>query len=163
MSARSIAANRVMDPQRRTNPPLPWRYDDGGRSDAGFRGSAGDCVTRAIAIATGMPYRDVYRDLARLCEERGGPRSARNGVPRSIYDRYLLAHGWAWTPTMTIGSGCRVHLRRGELPVEHGPVIARLSGHLVAIVQGIIRDTGDPSRDGTRCVYGYWTRTRSET
>lgn len=22
---------------------------------------------------------------------------------------------------------------------------------------GVIRDTHDPSRDGTRCVYGYWT------
>jgi hypothetical protein len=28
-------------------------YDDGGRSAAGFKGKTSDCVTRAIAIATG--------------------------------------------------------------------------------------------------------------
>jgi len=37
--------------------------DDGGRAAAGREGDAGDCVTRAIAIATGIPYRD--RDPAR--------------------------------------------------------------------------------------------------
>jgi hypothetical protein len=32
---------------------------DGGRAAAGFVGGAGDCVTRAIAIATGLGYRQV--------------------------------------------------------------------------------------------------------
>ena len=30
---------------------LPWVYDDGGRAAAGFKGEAGDCGTRAVAIA----------------------------------------------------------------------------------------------------------------
>jgi hypothetical protein len=30
--------------------------NDGGRIAAGFKGDAGNCVTRAIAIATGKPY-----------------------------------------------------------------------------------------------------------
>jgi hypothetical protein len=33
-----------------------FRYDDGGRKAAGFKGRAGDCVTRAIAIAAQLPY-----------------------------------------------------------------------------------------------------------
>ena len=33
-----------------------WQYNDGGRSAAGFSGKTGDCVCRAIAIATGKPY-----------------------------------------------------------------------------------------------------------
>ena len=32
-----------------------WLYNDGGRTAAGFKGETGDCVTRAIAIATGLP------------------------------------------------------------------------------------------------------------
>jgi hypothetical protein len=28
---------------------MSWAYDDGGRKAAGFKGDAGDCVTRAIA------------------------------------------------------------------------------------------------------------------
>ena len=38
---------------------MNWVYDDGGRKAAGFRGTAGDCVTRSIAIATRLPYRHV--------------------------------------------------------------------------------------------------------
>ena len=32
----------------------------------------------------------------------------------------------------------------------------RLSRHITAVVDGVIHDTHDPSRKGTRCVYGYW-------
>jgi hypothetical protein len=28
--------------------PLPFRYDDGGRAAAGFRGTTGDCGIRAV-------------------------------------------------------------------------------------------------------------------
>ena len=31
-----------------------------------------------------------------------------------------------------------------------------VSKHITAVVDGVIHDTFDPSRDGTRCVYGYW-------
>jgi hypothetical protein len=145
-----------------------WQYDDGGRADAGYRGSAGDCVTRAIAIATQRPYREVYDslhegalqrpNLTRL-ELRYGAQarrhaSPRTGVHRRVYDQYLTTLGWKWTPTMLIGQGCTVHLRADELP--SGRIIARLSRHLCAVIDGVVHDTFDPSRDGTRCVYGYW-------
>ena len=134
-------------------------YDDGGRAAAGFRGETGDCVTRAIAIATGVPYREVYDALGSSVKGTRTPRgrkrtSVRDGAPRFAYDRYLKALGWTWTPTMAIGSGCRVHLRADELPA--GRLIARLSRHLCAVVDGVVRDTNDPSRNGTRCVYGYF-------
>ena len=38
----------------------PWTYDDGGRVQAGFRGKANDCLTRALAIATGTDYKVIY-------------------------------------------------------------------------------------------------------
>jgi hypothetical protein len=138
---------------------LPWIYDDGGRAAAGFRGDAGDCVTRAIAIATGLDYRRVYDDLAERAAATGDPRSARNGVWPKVYKPYLSDFGWRWWPTMAIGSGCTVHLTDELLDVvgvPGAPVIARLSRHLTAVVGGAIRDRSDPSRDGTRCVYGYW-------
>ena len=55
---------------------------------------------------------------------------------------------------MKIGSGCRVHLRERELP--SGRLIVSVSRHMVAVIDGVIHDTHDPSRGGTRCVYGYW-------
>jgi hypothetical protein len=135
---------------------MTWTHDDGGRVAAGFKGAAGDCVTRAIAIATESDYRKIYDDLAKLNAERGSPRSARNGIWRADYQKYLEQLGWTWTPTMGIGTGCQVHLRADELPA--GRIIVRLSRHVAAVVNGVLHDTYDSSRDGTRCVYGYFTR-----
>lgn len=136
-----------------------WHYDDGGRAAAGFTVSehdAGDCVARAIAIVTGRPYRMVYDRLASVAAEMGYPRSARDGVRPKVYKHVLAEWGWEWTPTMQIGSGCTVHMVADELP--SGWIIVRLSKHLAAVVDGVVLDTADPTRDGTRCVYGYWKR-----
>lgn len=138
-----------------TIPYMRYQYDDGGRSASGFRGDAGDCVTRAIAIATGEDYRVVYDALAAGEHSRGRAKSARNGVSRKVYEPYLLAMGWEWTPTMSIGSGCQVHLREGEIP-DRGRFVVQVSHHVTSVIDGVIHDTYDPSRDGTRCVYGYY-------
>lgn len=136
-----------------------WRLNDGGRADAGFKGSAGDCAVRAAAIATGKPYREVYDEINRLAGQerprKGRKRSsARNGVHRDTLGKYLSAEGFEWVPTMTVGQGCTVHLRREELPA--GTLVVRLSRHFAAVIDGVLHDTYDSSRDGTRCVYGYW-------
>ena len=131
-----------------------WIYHDGGRSSAGFKGGANDCVVRAIAIVTRRPYREVYNEVARYEQAVTGTKSARNGVSKKAYKKYLTDQGFKWTPTMRIGSGTTVHLKADELP--GGSVIVEVSRHMVAVVEGIIRDTHDPSRAGTRAVYGYW-------
>ena len=138
-----------------------WVHDDGGRAAAGYKGEAGDCVTRAIAIATGLPYQAVYVGLnvaaqgERRSKRKRGTSSARQGVYKPTLRKYIAAMGWTWTPTMHIGQGCTVHLKASELP--GGRVIVSLSKHVTAIIDGVIHDTHDPARDGTRCVYGYWT------
>lgn len=133
-----------------------WILDDGGRGAAGYAvaNDAGDCVVRAIAIAGGLDYGAVYRTLADRSAAAGGRRSARDGVAPSVYRTLLAEWGWEWTPTMRVGEGCRVHLRADELPP--GRLVVRLSRHLAAVIDGTVRDTTDPSRGGTRCVYGYW-------
>ena len=137
-----------------------WIYDDGGRAAAGFRGTCGDCVVRAIAIATEASYGEVYAAISRFMQNKLPPRSKarrqspREGVPRKIYEHYLRSLGWVWVAVMGIGTGCRMHLRPAELPA--GRIIARTSRHLVACVDGIVHDTHDSTRAGTRCVYGYW-------
>jgi hypothetical protein len=149
-------------------PPTGFIYDDGGRAAAGFKGEAGDCVVRAIAIASEKPYREIYDALTaaqkqyadtrrgRVAENirKRGP-SPRNGAWKEVYRPFLESMGWQFVPTMKIGSGCAVHLRADELPP--GRLIVSLSGHLTAVIDGVAHDTHDPSRDGTRCVYGYFT------
>lgn len=141
-------------------------YDDGGRAQAGFTGTTGDCVVRAIAIATEQEYRTVYDDLHRLSKDFGASGrsraankakaspSPRTGTFREVFQPYLESMGWVWVPTMKIGQGCKVHLRADELP--GGRIIASVSRHLVAVVDGVAHDTDDPSREGNRCVYGYF-------
>mgnify|MGYP003152617291 CR=1 FL=1 len=40
---------------------MTYQYHDGGRKAAGYKGGAGDCGVRALAIAGRLPYQDVYR------------------------------------------------------------------------------------------------------
>ncbi len=149
-------------------------YNDGGRSAAGFKGSTGDCVTRAIAIVTGKSYMEVYTALNTMgkleCtgKRKRGKSSARTGVYKDTYHQYLISLGFKWTPTMFIGQGCKVHLRKEELPA--GKLIVSVSRHLTAVIDGEVFDTHNPCREGItlmsdgtnhtsgRCVYGYYSK-----
>lgn len=135
---------------------MTYIYSDGGRAEAGYKGDASDCVVRAIAIVTERLYDEVYREVANYMAENGEPRSARNGIPTKLLKKYFADHGWTWTPTMSIGSGTTVHLRYKELP--KGRIIANVSKHVVACIDGDVFDTYDPTREGTRAVYGYWRK-----
>lgn len=171
---------------------MKYEFDDGGREAAGFKGRAGDCVARSIAIASGKPYAEVYAALAHgMGTQRAGKRgkkakSARNGVTtsRKWFKEYMASLGATWTPTMQIGSGCKVHLRADELPA--GRLVVAVSKHYTAVIDGVIHDTFNPSERGDtlypegctlpipkgakhlpdgrgwvyspeRCVYGYWS------
>ncbi len=151
------------------NHALDFRLNDGGREVAGFQGGAGDCVVRAIAIATQIPYMHVYEDLraanaayadkrndklARRLNTKGA--SPRNGNHRNVFHDYILGHGFNWVPTMRVGGGCQAHLRADELP--SGTLIVRVSKHLTTVINGVIQDTHNPSRGGSRCVYGYYIK-----
>lgn len=137
-------------------------FNDGGRAAAGYSGLAGDCAVRAISIVTGWGYEDVYRTINSLAQrERLGKRkrkisNARTGVYKQTVHRFMRDLGWKWHPTMQIGSGCKVHLRKDELP--SGVLLAFVSKHYVAVVDGVAQDTFDPSRGGSRCVYGYYVK-----
>jgi hypothetical protein len=139
---------------------MRWVYNDGGRAAAGYKGDTGDCVTRAIAIAAQLPYQKVYdaiNAVGKLEKQATGRGSnARTGVIKSTTRAFIKALGWRWVPTMKFGTGCTVHLREHELP--KGRLIVQVSKHLVAVIDGVMYDTHDPSREGTRCVYGYYVK-----
>lgn len=146
-----------------------FQYNDGGRSAAGYKGDTGDCVTRAICNASGLPYQEVYDVLAngnatqrKSKRQRGGrfsnkgQRTAAKGIytGRKWFKEYMKSIGFRWVPTMLVGQGCKVHLRGDELPA--GRLVVAVSKHYTAMIDGIIIDTYSPDRNGTRCVYGYW-------
>lgn len=138
---------------------MEFNFNDGGRSKY-FNGTAGDCVTRAISIATGIDYLEVYNSLNNLAKnEKTGKRkhkisNSRTGVYKQTADKYLNSLGWIWKPCMQIGSGCTTHLKAEELP--KGTIICRLTRHFTCVIDGVINDTYDCSRHENRCVYGYY-------
>jgi hypothetical protein len=134
---------------------MNWMFNDGGRAACGFVGLTGDCVTRAIAIATGKSYRTVYDDLKKLAD-----RSPRFGVDRNVSDQFLSQQGWIWR------RGCDLPLK--DLGLDHRVAIVSLesekkSGHLAAIVDNTIHDTWNPADDEDFTVRGYWAPPPGET
>ena len=143
---------------------MEYQFNDGGRTVAGFKGQTGDCGVRAVAIVTGLPYKEVYDAINMISKQEKPVRglrssNARTGIWPNTLSTFLEQYGFKWTPTMRFGSGCTVHLRKNELP--SGKIVARVSKHFCAIVDGVIQDLADPSRNGTRCVYGYWSKESS--
>jgi hypothetical protein len=144
----------------------PFKKNDGGRKEAGYIGTTGDCVTRAIAIASELPYQEVYEAMAHgnftqrksKHDTKKRSRTARDGIytKRKWFKDYMTSIGFKWTPTMHIGSGCKVHLRPDELP--KGRLLVNVSKHYTTMIDGVINDLYNPSREGTRCVYGYWSK-----
>ena len=139
---------------------IKLKLNDGGRANAGFKGEADDCVCRAIAIAFNMDYKEVYSMIeAEASKERNSTRSKKShpskGVRPATLQKIIEGLGGIWKPLMGIGSGCKVHLRQDELPAN-GTYILRVSKHLCTYIDGVLHDNHDCSRNGSRCVYGYW-------
>jgi hypothetical protein len=153
--------------------------DDGGRSRSGIaRGGkgddVGDCAVRAIAIATQRPYREVWNELTGAAvrhvanAKRGWGKRARrrSGVSLSllhadhgndpeVYGPYLETLGWRFKSTKDLPRGKGLHLRPDQLP--GGSVIVDLPGHLCAVIDGVLRDVSDCSREGRARIRGYWS------
>lgn len=143
------------------NVGIQFQYNDGGRKEAGYKGDTRDCVCRAVAIATEQPYQKVYDDLNKFVEaekkiEGKISSHSRTGIRKSTRHEYILSLGWKWVSCMGRGTGCKVHLHSNELP--KGRLIVKVSKHCAAVIDGVLNDTHDCSRQGFRCVYGYYIK-----
>lgn len=139
---------------------IGYRYDDGGRATAGFKGHTGDCVVRAIAIITGVPYADIYRRMAAAMRHGGYSASgngyrqkARRGLrprmsARKIQNLVKTSYGLR-----------RVNLGRGPRPTHteawllHGDCLVGTARHISAVVDETLCDTFDSRIYDTR-LYG---------
>ena len=130
------------------NGTIGYEFDDGGRVAAGYKGSTGDCVTRALAILTEHPYKECYQALADAhgeTKQRRGknkgkkqPRSAANGVSKTAYAKVFKEFGLI-----------RVPWKKGERPTyttaffEYGNCIVSTARHVCCLRDGDLRDTFD--------------------
>ncbi len=130
---------------------MDFVWNDGGRAASGYVGVTGDCVTRAIAIATGKAYRDVYRALG-----DASLKSPRNGVAADVADFFLGKHGWRSL------DGFGREFVVSDLP--RGVVVLHLSRrnetgqHLCTVIDHVVHDTWNPGDEDDYVVERYWTR-----
>lgn len=131
---------------------LEYKYNDGGRSQYYKTSMVRDCVTRAIAIASNKDYKEIYNLVKSYLKPKKSPN---NGVPNKLVKKIMTDLGYQWVSKMSIGTGCTTHLSQDEIPMDK-IIICNVSRHVVAVVNGVVNDTFDCTRDGNRCVYGYW-------
>jgi|SRR5271165_257020 len=124
---------------------MKWVYSDGGRFAAGYKCHVGDYACRALSIATGHSYRDVQSKLKKL--DPINPRG------RGGYRDYLRYCGWGWIPTE------EVYFSAEELPI--GRLVVQIEKHIAAVIDGVLFDTFDSSREGTILIEGYWVQPSS--
>lgn len=137
---------------------LPYVYDDGGRSNYFKASRVGDCVCRAIAIASGRDYKEIYNAILGATGK-----TPRNGVKvRSVRFRRLMESlGFTWVSCCKVGSTESTHFFKGELPM--GRLVCSVAKHEVAVIDGVVRDTWDSRFNGfgePRRIYGYWVYNR---
>src|SRR5262249_16757383 len=179
---RAVVLERILTPIGMVAAPAKagsglcrWVKDDGGRSRsqvarAGRRkNSTGDCVARAITIATGKDYDEVHSALtvlsvrqiysapdgayAKWGRRKGGVCffDPDHGCGEAAFGSYLKSLGWKFTST----KDQKVRLRADELP--RGRLIVSISRHLVAVIDGVIHDTFNCGESGRKQVKGYWS------
>jgi hypothetical protein len=160
------------EPKPTPKTPLDLMFCDGGRELAGYKGDAGDCVTRAIstAIAWESDSRYEYEKhrselMKRMSSWRKKSRSrkakatksnsVRNGTPKEVYRPYLEDLGWERVSLVKFGDPTRKEMVKEDIP--DGVVILEVRKHLVACAHHTVFDTWD-CRETTVFVEGLATR-----
>jgi hypothetical protein len=145
---------------------------DGGRKAAGFVGTTGDCVTRALTIATGEPYKQVYQELFDIAKEYSKTQSTptarsiarrgatpRRGVHKEVYDIFLKKRGWGYLPRTNKQGRAEVTLHECTFDPAKTYIVS-VRRHLTVIKGGTLLDSYDPT-DGEKKnvgVKGYYLR-----
>ena len=147
-------------------------YDDGGMYEAGDKlpelgprqrkvyqeNVAEYDHIRAIAIASGYGWAKIKKEYLLFEDEnrRWNPKRKKKRLEHEQCVKAFIEEvlGWEWKPVMGIGTGVTMHCDKKELP--RGSLILRCTKYYMASIDGVIHDTYDYTRNGTRAVYGYW-------
>tara|TARA_R100001594_G_scaffold40364_1_gene72219 strand:+ start:114 stop:533 length:420 start_codon:yes stop_codon:yes gene_type:complete len=110
--------------------------DDGGRSNYYPKvATAGDCVIRACAIATGSDYFNTFKELSAIGLEIG---DLANSEP--VYEEFLRRRGFSKNKTPKNSKGKKISVREFTATAPAGHIIALTRLHLIAIVDNVQRD-----------------------
>lgn len=128
---------------------MPVKHTDGGRLASGLGRSRNDCGVRALTVASGAPYLEVYKIVSDLCKKFGGSHPDKGiSVPILIAAAVQLGAIEQRYPE-------RMRLNKEEFP-QRGRFVVVTRGHAVAVVNGTVWDLGDPQENGRKQVKAYY-------
>jgi hypothetical protein len=123
-------------------------YHDGGRVTAGYKNPAGDCVCRAVAIASGRSYMEI-RDRLRV-----GTGRVRHSKRRPSPDNGIIVQR-RWFMLLMEEFGFKWIDKAGPLP-DVGRMVVVTRAHTFAVIDTTAFDTH------MRCLaerrFGYWIK-----
>ena len=102
----------------------------------------GDCVIRAISLALGKSWIEVFDDLTKIAREKASVVNS-----DEVFFEYLSNYDRE-TPKAQKG---KKRLKVGEL--DDGTYIIKVANHLTCVKDGVLMDTWDCRN---KCVYRYW-------
>jgi hypothetical protein len=142
---------------------VPFYYNDGGRSEYFKAKGVGDCVLRALCIATGKNYKEGYNELKKYCknpypirrqtekhckELDSWKKDAKTLVRDGLSDKVGLHFLQLWSGGKFVKTGKTTVC---DPKLQKGVHVLYLRKHWVTVVDGVWLDSWD-SRVKTPCV-----------
>ena len=112
----------------------------------------GDCVTRAISVATGEMYWKIWQDLT-FEKSKIGKHNADHAVPVIISNNYLTEKGWT---VHTPNKNEPIYFTTAAFP--SGIVIIEIKKHMTTMIDGVLYDTFYSVGKDRKKVLRYWTK-----
>lgn len=115
-----------------------------------WTGRAGDCVIRALTLAVGKSWEEVYLELSMLGFRLGDMMSANH-----VWGEYLRGYGYRVRP---LPDTCPVCYTVRDFAAEHpsGTYVLATGSHAVTVMNGDYYDTSDT---GNEVPLFYYSRT----
>ena len=126
---------------------IPFCENDAGRSKSKRSRQKNDCVVRAIAIATGRGYDEIYDELAAKGRKCG------RSTPKKLWQDYLNNVGTRYFFPAIMGQK-RMSVTKFVDTYPQGMWVVHIAKHLFACVNGVVFDVNQPRPDA--CVYAAW-------
>lgn len=109
-----------------------------------------DCVVRALALAEGKRWIEVYEELCALGREMFEMPNM-----KAVYERYLLERGWIKMPMPKKWDNTRFTIKEWADENPNRVMVIRVAKHLTTVIHGDLHDTWNCGR---KCVGNYYIK-----
>ena len=95
-----------------------------------------DCVIRALTMATGDTYENVYKELFSISLKTGYMLNEKR-----VEDKYLEAHGFIKMKQPKKNDGTKYKINEIRLLTSASVIVIRCANHLTCVKDGVLIDT----------------------